>query len=115
MTAIDQRPWLLYGAYGFTGRMILEEAMRRGHRPIIAGRDPERLRALAEQTGLRHVAIRLDDERQVREQVSAHGLVLNAAGPFAETGRPIIEAALASRTRYLDVAGEIDHLRYVHD
>lgn len=115
MTAIDQRPWLLYGAYGFTGRLILEEAIRRGHRPVLAGRDSRRLHALAEQTGLRHVAIRLDDERQLREQLASHSLVINAAGPFAETGRPIIEAALASRTPYLDVAGEIDHLRFVGD
>src|SRR4051812_44307118 len=112
MTAIDQRPWLLYGAYGFTGRLILDEAIRRGHRPVLAGRDPKRLRVLAEQMGLPHTVIRLDDGHALRGQLAAHGLVLNAAGPFAEPGRPIIEAALASRTPYLDVAGEIDHLRF---
>jgi len=32
--------WMLYGAYGRTGRQILDEALRRGHRPLLAGRDP---------------------------------------------------------------------------
>src|SRR5215813_13399802 len=31
--------WMLYGAYGRTGRLIVNEARRRGHRPILAGRD----------------------------------------------------------------------------
>src|SRR4051794_7585346 len=115
MTVVDHRPWLLYGAYGFTGRLIAEEAIRRGHRPVLAGRDPKRLRELADRTGLRHVVVRLDDARELREHMSARSLVLNAAGPFTETGRPLIEACLASRTPYLDVSGELHHLRFVSD
>src|SRR5262245_33295287 len=115
MTATDPRPWLIYGAYGFTGRLIVEEAIRRGHRPVLSGRDPGRLRELADRTGLPHLAVRIDDERELRALMSRHSLVLNAAGPFTETGRPIIEASLATRTPYLDVAGEIHHLRFVGD
>ena len=44
--------WLLYGASGYTGRMIAEEAVRRGHRPVLAGRSAERVRPLAESLGL---------------------------------------------------------------
>ncbi len=43
----DVRPWLLYGAYGYTGRLLAMEALRRGHRPILAGRREEPLQALA--------------------------------------------------------------------
>ena len=39
--------WLLYGAYGYTGRLLAMEALRRGHRPILAGRNEARLRELA--------------------------------------------------------------------
>jgi short subunit dehydrogenase-like uncharacterized protein len=39
--------WLLYGAYGFTGRLLAAEAVRRGHRPILAGRRPEALEDVA--------------------------------------------------------------------
>ncbi len=39
--------WMLYGATGYTGTLIAEEAVRRGHRPILAGRNAEKLRSLA--------------------------------------------------------------------
>jgi hypothetical protein len=46
------KPWLLYGATGRTGTMIAEEAVARGHRPVLAGRDSDRFRVLAERLGL---------------------------------------------------------------
>jgi short subunit dehydrogenase-like uncharacterized protein len=57
----DQRPWMVYGAYGFTGRVIVEEALRRGHRPVLAGRDEGRLQALAQPLGLDAITLSLDD------------------------------------------------------
>jgi short subunit dehydrogenase-like uncharacterized protein len=44
--------WMLYGAYGFTGQLILDEALQRGHRPLLAGRSREKLLPLAERFGL---------------------------------------------------------------
>src|SRR3954465_145315 len=49
-------PWLLYGATGRTGTLIAQEAVARGHRPVLAGRDPDRLRGLAERLDLPWVA-----------------------------------------------------------
>ena len=40
--------WLLYGASGYTGRRIAEEARRRGLRPVLAGRDALKIKALAD-------------------------------------------------------------------
>ncbi|HID84537.1 MAG TPA: saccharopine dehydrogenase, partial [Anaerolineales bacterium] len=39
--------FLLYGAYGYTGRLIVAEAVRQGWQPVLAGRDGQRLQALA--------------------------------------------------------------------
>jgi short subunit dehydrogenase-like uncharacterized protein len=50
MTTHPRSDWMLYGAYGSTGRLILDEALRRGHRPILAGRDDARLSALGHAT-----------------------------------------------------------------
>ncbi len=30
--------WMIYGAAGTTGTLIAEEAIRRGHQPMLAGR-----------------------------------------------------------------------------
>ena len=48
--------WMLYGAYGTTGELILEEALRRGNRPLLAGRNASRLSGIAAKTGLDSVA-----------------------------------------------------------
>ena len=39
MTLSRRSSWMLYGAYGTTGRLIVDEALRRGHPPVLAGRD----------------------------------------------------------------------------
>ena len=53
--ASDSAPqgWMLYGANGYTGELIAREAVARGSRPILAGRNRERIEALATPPGLR--------------------------------------------------------------
>src|SRR6185369_2237524 len=94
--------WMLYGAYGTTGRLILDEAMRRGHRPLLAGRDPSRLAALAAQTCLQSVALRLDSPQSAAPALAGVSAVLNAAGPFFATGAPIRRLCLEAGVSYLD-------------
>jgi short subunit dehydrogenase-like uncharacterized protein len=53
--------WMLYGAYGRTGRLVLDEALRRGQRPVLAGRDGTRLGALGRSTGLTTRSVALED------------------------------------------------------
>lgn len=98
---------MLYGAYGFTGRLIVEEATRRGHRPLLAGRDAERLASLARRYGLDWLALDLSDARRLEAAVRGHTLVLHAAGPFIHTADPMIRACLAAGAHYLDITGEI--------
>jgi short subunit dehydrogenase-like uncharacterized protein len=108
-----QPSWMLYGAYGTTGRLILDEALRRGHRPLLAGRDAARLAALAQQHGLATAAVSLDDAAGLRAALAKVPLVFHAVGPFAETGRPMLEACLDARVNYVDLNGEIPHLQAV--
>src|SRR5215468_1916600 len=49
---MNTETWMLYGAYGMTGRLIVDEALRRGHRPLLAGRDAAKLAQLQLVTGL---------------------------------------------------------------
>jgi short subunit dehydrogenase-like uncharacterized protein len=100
------RPWLLYGAYGFTGRLLAEEAVARGHRPILAGRDRDRVEALARELGLESRSFALDDPMALRRGLEGVGLVLLAAGPFVHTWRPVVEACLEGGVHYLDITGE---------
>src|SRR5690242_15627729 len=97
-------PWMLYGATGRTGTLIAEQAVARGHRPLLAGRDAERLRPLAERLGLPSVAASPEDLHRV---LGDSRLVLLAAGPFESTSGPVLGASLRAGVHYLDIANEI--------
>lgn len=99
--------WMIYGATGYTGQLVVEEAVRCGHRPIIAGRNPEKLDIIADKYDLDYRAFRLDDENTIAEAIADVDIVYHAAGPFIHTSEPMIRACLATHTHYLDITGEI--------
>ena len=99
--------WMIYGAYGYTGRLVAEEAVRRGHRPVLAGRSKSKLIELAEHLGLDWVAVDLHAENELNKAVGKVGLVFHAAGPFIHTSSPMLQACLNRGTHYLDITGEI--------
>ncbi len=104
---MSEQRWLLYGAYGFTGELIAEEAVRRGHRPTLAGRSRSKLEPLAKRLRLPMVAVELDDPAALRNAIDGHALVLHAAGPFVHTALPMLRACLEVGAHYLDITGEI--------
>jgi short subunit dehydrogenase-like uncharacterized protein len=99
--------WLLYGANGYTGRLIAREAVARGLPPILAGRDAPAVGSLAAELGLAHRAFPLTDAEALRAGLEGVDLVLHAAGPFVRTSRPMVKACLATGSHYLDITGEI--------
>ncbi len=44
--------WMIYGANGYTGRLVAEQAQREGLTPLLGGRNPAALHALGSQLGL---------------------------------------------------------------
>lgn len=106
--------WMIYGANGYTGRLIAAEAVRRGLKPVLAGRNEAALRALAEELGLRWRMFALDHPVAVREGLRDMALVLHCAGPFSATAAPMLEGCLQAGTHYLDITGEIDVFAHCH-
>jgi short subunit dehydrogenase-like uncharacterized protein len=98
----DGQHWMVYGANGYTGELIAREAVRRGLRPILAGRNADAVARLARELGLEWRAFDLD-----RTDLSGISLVLHCAGPFVHTSRPMVDACLAAGAHYLDITGEI--------
>ncbi len=99
--------WMIYGANGYTGELIAREAARRGLRPVLAGRSPEKIELLARELGFEARSFGLGDATQAGLQIEDQFLVLNCAGPFSATAEPMMEACLRTRTHYLDITGEI--------
>jgi len=100
--------WMIYGAYGYTGKMVVEEAVNRGLQPVLAGRDEQQTSALARQYDLPYRVFSLTDPTTVSQQLEEMRLVLHCAGPFSVTAEPMMRACIDSHTHYLDITGEID-------
>lgn len=99
--------FLIYGSYGYTGDLIARLAVQRGHRPILAGRNPQRLAAQATELGCQHFAFPLDDTEALRTALAQVDAVLHCAGPFRHTAPAMAEACLHRGVHYLDITGEI--------
>ncbi len=97
---------LIYGASGFTGRLIVNEALARGLRPLLGGRNRETLTTLARPNALEVRAASLDDALGLRRMLEGVTVLLNAAGPFRMTALPLARACLESGVHYLDIGGE---------
>ena len=100
--------WMIYGAYGYTGRLLAALAAERGELPVIAGRDGRRLRRLGEMFELEHRTFDLTEPRPLAEALDGIDVVAHCAGPFSATSAPMVEACLATGTHYADITGEID-------
>jgi len=103
--AVTQR-WMIYGANGYTGRLVAALAAASGHRPVLAGRDGAAVGALAAELGLDHLAVDLTDSSGLRAALADVDAVAHCAGPFVATSAPMVDACLATGTHYLDVTGE---------
>ncbi len=81
--------------------------MRRGHRPLLAGRSADKVRPIAERHGLDYVAFDLSDASALLKALEKVELVFHAAGPFIDTSDTMVRACLATNTSYIDVTGEV--------
>jgi short subunit dehydrogenase-like uncharacterized protein len=98
---------VVYGAYGYTGALVARRAAERGLAPVLAGRDSERLVAVARALGCEWRAFPLSDPEALRRGLRGAAVVVHCAGPFVHTAAPMAEACIAERVHYLDVTGEI--------
>lgn len=100
--------FLIYGANGYSGKLVVEEALKRGLRPILAGRSESKIKSMAAAYNLDYKIFSLENVPKVVTQLEGIPLVLNCAGPFSKTTKPLIEACLLAQTHYLDITGELE-------
>jgi short subunit dehydrogenase-like uncharacterized protein len=106
MNSVLRAGFLIYGANGYTGGLIAREAIARGHRPVLAGRNQQPVEAAANDMGLEGRVFGLDDAKKVDASIRDVDVVLNCAGPFSRTAEPLVQACLRTITHYVDITGE---------
>ncbi|WP_409061279.1 saccharopine dehydrogenase family protein [Streptomyces sp. SYP-A7185] len=95
------------GAYGHTGRFVVAELLRRGAKPLLVGRNREKLEALGDLAPGAPVRVASTaDAGSLDRALAGASAVVNCAGPFLETALPVVDAALRAGIPYLDVAAE---------
>jgi short subunit dehydrogenase-like uncharacterized protein len=99
---------LIYGANGYTGRLIARTFARSGLNPVLAGRNAAKLKPLAAELGLPSLAFELTDGAALDAALAGVVAVLHCAGPFSATAAPMVDACLRTGAHYLDITGEID-------
>ena len=98
---------ILYGANGYTGKLIARMARDYNVIPILSGRREDAIRPLAEELGLEWVVADLNDPVSLDNLLAKAKIVLHAAGPFKYTAKPMIEACIRNGKHYTDITGEI--------
>lgn len=103
----------VYGATGFTGRLVCRQFASAGIAVAMSGRDRDKLAALhAELPGSAVRVAAIDDPAALTSAFAGMRVVVNCAGPAHITGERVLIAALSAGAHYLDVTSD---QAYMHD
>ena len=109
----SSKPVVVYGASGYTGRLVCEY-LREFNLPFVAvGRDKSRIQeAMDKVPGIdtvEHDIVEVShDVEPLSELFDGASVVLNTVGPFAQYGGDVVQACLNAGCHYLDTSGEQD-------
>ena len=108
---------VLFGATGYTGRLVAEAMAERGMKPVLAARSRDKLEALAEELGggLETAVADVSDPPSVSALVESGDVLVTTVGPFARWGGPAAAAATTAGAHYLDSTGEPAFIREVFE
>jgi short subunit dehydrogenase-like uncharacterized protein len=112
----NKKPVIVYGASGYTGRLVCEYLREYGVPFIAAGRSAEKLDAAmkANVAGIETADYEIVEVAHTTEALTklftGASVVLNTVGPFARFGPEVVNACLAAKCHYTDTTGEQDWL-----
>ena len=119
----DASQVIVYGASGYTGKLIAESLHNRGIPFTAAGRNEERLQGamqiVAERAGVDAIDCEYATAEHTRESLvelfTGASVVVNVTGPFIHLGETVVEAALEAGCHYVDTTGEQNFMILVKD
>ncbi|MFM9043500.1 MAG: saccharopine dehydrogenase family protein [bacterium] len=110
-------PIAVYGATGYTGRLVAEELSAAGSDFILSGRNQRKLDELAgsldEEVQVQVASV--DEPESLRSLLKECSVVIDCAGPFLLYGEPVLKAAVETGTHYLDTTGEQPYMKLALD
>ena len=116
MSSSTKKPVVVYGASGYTGRLVCEYLREYNIPFIAAGRSGEKIKAAmgANVPGIETADYEVVEVAHTVETLtslfSGASVVLNTVGPFSKFGHEVVRACLAAKCHYTDTTGEQDWL-----
>lgn len=111
---------VLWGASGFTGRLVAEYLGEHhcggGLRWALAGRNQSKLEAVRDEFGLADVPVVTADSDDWAAMTALAGrtkVVCTTVGPYALYGTPLVSACVEQGTHYCDLTGEVQWMQRV--
>lgn len=97
----------IYGAYGHTGKFLVAQLYQQGFRPILIGRDADKLNILSKDYPDLVIKVADINHPETLDVAFADAeIIVNCAGPFLDTAEPIIQSAIRLGKHYVDVSAE---------
>ena len=115
MSNLNKYDFVIYGATGFTGKLVVEYAINQyaNNNEIswaIAGRNNEKLEHVQEKynlpSNIGKIIVDSNDQNSIDEMVSQTKCVLTTVGPYQLYGEKIIKTCISTGTDYVDLCGE---------
>ncbi len=107
---------IIFGATGYTGQLTAKAMVKRGLRPLLAGRNEKCLKKLSKSLGdLPFVLADVTKPLSLETKVTEGDVLVSTVGPFSLYGKTAIETAIKKRAIYIDSTGEHDFIRKVFE
>jgi len=107
---------VLFGATGYTGRLVADALVKRGARPLLAARNEQAVKRMAEELGGLDTAVAdVARPETLRAIVDGDTVLVTTVGPFLRWGGPALDAAIGAGAIYLDSTGEPPFIREVFE
>lgn len=103
----------VFGATGYTGRLVAAELFSRDIDTRLIGRDEKALLAIEGAQDVK--AVSLDEPSSLVDALRGCDVVISCVAPFTKFGATDVEAAMAAGCNYVDTAGEQRWVRRVYD
>lgn len=107
----------VYGASGYTGKLVVAELVAGGTDFVVGGRSRSKLERVSREVGggapVRVASV--DDDASLRALLDGVDVLINCAGPFTHAGEPVVRAAVEAGVHYVDSTGEQPFIRMVFD
>lgn len=97
---------IVYGSYGYTGNLIVQECRSKNLDVILSGRNSEALKKQSALLNYPFEVVEMNYATALKNLLLKGRIVIHCAGPFQFTAKAMVNACLETKTHYTDITGE---------